>query len=202
MNNQKYCVFTDGSCLNNGKKNPIGGIGIYFDDNDDDNLGQVIENDGAKITNQTMELLAVIQALKIIGDKINNKSINPDIIYIYTDSSYVINCMTKWYSNWVKNNWINAKNKPVENKELIELLYSLKNKYVVIFKHVYAHTDEPDDKTTEKYKLWYGNHMADKLATSVCRQFLKEKEENENLEDIDVKCKKINKKKVKNILNV
>lgn len=205
MSNQKFCVFTDGACSNNGKKTAVGAIGVFFTDNDNDNLGQVINNDGAKITNQTMELLAVIQALKIIGDKIKNKTINTSIIYIYTDSTYVINCITKWYSNWEKNNWINSKNKPVENKELIQVLYSLKCKYVVIFKHVNSHQQEPEDKDTEAYKSWYGNYMADSLATKACKQFIKDTEnqnQEENLDDIKINCKKISKKKVKNTLNV
>ena len=83
MDNQKYIVFTDGACLNNGKKNSIGAIGIYFNDNDNDNMGQVITDNGAKITNQTMELLATIQALKIIDNKIKNNQTNSNIIYIY-----------------------------------------------------------------------------------------------------------------------
>ena len=27
-------IFTDGSCKNNGKKNSVGGIGIYFDNDE------------------------------------------------------------------------------------------------------------------------------------------------------------------------
>jgi ribonuclease HI len=208
MSNQKYCVYTDGACSNNGKKNAVGAIGVFFYENDNDNLSQVIENDGSKITNQTMELLAVIQALKIIGDKIANKTITQSIIYIYTDSTYVINSMTKWYSNWEKNNWLNAKNKPVENKELIQVLYSLKSKYIVIFKHVNSHQKEPEDKESDEHKAWYGNFMADSLATNACKQFIKvrekqdEEKEKESLDDIKVKCKKINKKKVQDALNV
>jgi ribonuclease HI len=112
----KICVYTDGSCLNNGKKNSIGGIGVYFSDNDPDNYGQVIDNEGNKITNQTMELLACIQALKIIQDKIDN-GLNVNIIYIYTDSTYLINSITKWYNTWEKNKWKNSKGKDVENIE-------------------------------------------------------------------------------------
>jgi len=213
MDNQKYIVFTDGACLNNGKKNSIGAIGIYFNDNDNDNMGQVITDNGAKITNQTMELLATIQALKIIDNKIKNNQTNSNIIYIYTDSTYVINSITKWYNNWNKNNWVNAKNKPVENKELIQLLYTLKSKYIVIFKHVRAHQSEPSDKDSEQYSLWRGNYMADYLATNACKQYIKQNEQNEQNEQIinpdeesiaktKTKTKKTKSKKVINQLNV
>lgn len=201
--NNKFTVFTDGACLNNGKKNPIGAIGIFFNNDSMDNLGQIICDDSIKITNQTMELLAVIKAMQIIDNKIIDKIIKPDIIYIYTDSTYIINSITKWYPTWLSNNWMTSKNKPVENKELIQLLYELKNKYIVIFKHVRSHQKEPIDKTTDLYVQWYGNHMADHLATSACKDYLVEKNsliiEND---DVKTKPKKLNKKKITNQLNV
>jgi ribonuclease HI len=186
----KLCVYTDGSCLNNGKKNSIGAIGIYFSDDDTDNQGQVIDNEGNKITNQTMELLACVQALKIIKEKITN-SLTIKIIYIFTDSTYIINSMTKWYNNWEKNGWKTTKGKDVENKELIQLLYNLKNDFIVIFKHIRSHQDEPLKKDTYEYNNWYGNYMADKLATTACKNYVKEIEQNklaeiENLNTDDV----------------
>jgi ribonuclease HI len=171
---KKLCVYTDGSCLNNGKKNSIGAIGIYFSDDDPDNLGQVIDNDGNKVTNQTMELLACLQALRLIKEK--NKKEKANIIYIYTDSSYMINCMTKWYNAWEKNGWKNTKGKDVENKELIQALYNLKSEFIVIFKHIRSHQDEPTNKNSEEHLHWYGNFMADKFATDACKEFVKEKE--------------------------
>jgi len=186
----KFSVYTDGSCLNNGKKNSIGAIGIYFSDNDPDNLGQVIDNEGTKITNQTMELLACVQALQIIKDKILN-GLKAKIIFVYTDSTYLINSMTKWYNSWEKNGWKNTKDKDVENKELIQLLYKLKSEFIVIFKHVRSHQDPPTNKKSDEYQFWYGNFMADKLATDACKNFIKEKEQealleviNANVEDV------------------
>lgn len=208
----KYSIFTDGSCLNNGKKNSTGAIGIYFADNDPNNVSQFIENDGNKITNQTMELIACIQALKIINDKID-KGFKVNIIYIYTDSKYVINSMTKWYQNWVKNGWKNSKGKDVENKDLIQMLYELKSRSIVIFKHVNSHQEEPKDKNNDDYKIWYGNYMADKFATDACKRYLKDKEKseinkitdeivNENNGEVAKKKGKSIKKKIQNSLNV
>lgn len=166
MNIEKINIFTDGSCINNGKKNSIGGIGIYFENIDIDDYNLLINETDVKITNQTLELLACIQALKIISDKIKNKELIANIIYIYTDSTYVINCINKWYKKWIDSNWLNSKGKEVENKELIEILYKLSNKnnLITIFKHVKAHTKKPKDENSLEYKLWYGNYMADKLA--------------------------------------
>ena len=100
--------------------------------------------------------------------------------------------------------FITSKKKIVENKELIQLLYTLKNKHIVIFKHVRSHQKEPDDNTSELYNIWRGNYMADYLATSACKIFVENKKINENniVDDIIVPHKKINKKKIKNILNI
>ena len=175
MSINKLSVFTDGSCLNNGKKNSTGAIGIFFSDDDNDNYGQAIENDGNKITNQTMELIACIQAFRIIENKISS-GLKFKMIYVYTDSSYLINCINKWYGQWEKNGWKNSKGKDVENKELIKVLYELKSKHIVIFKHVRSHQDPPVNIDSEEYRCWYGNYMADKLATDACKEYEKEKE--------------------------
>ena len=202
MSINKYSVFTDGSCLNNGKKNSCGAIGIFFSDDDIDNYGQVIDNDGNKITNQTMELIACIQAFRIIEKKINN-GLKIRIIYVYTDSTYMINCINKWYSNWEKNGWKTSKGKDVENKDLIKVLYELKSKYVVIFKHVRSHNDPPQNIESEEYRLWYGNYMADKLATDISREYLRNlKEEDKEINDDTIKKKRVSKKKVRDSLNV
>jgi len=201
----KLSVFTDGSCLNNGKKNSAGAIGIFFKDNDPDNFGQAIDNEGNKITNQTMELLAAIQALKIINDKIQKQEINQNIIYIYTDSLYLINSMTKWYKSWETNNWKNSKGKDVENIDLIKLLYELKSKHITIFKHVRSHQNEPTDKNSDKYFTWYGNYMADKLATNASRQYMIQNKENDiddqDLEEL-IKEKIVIRKKTKKTKNI
>lgn len=182
----KFNIFTDGSCLNNGKKNPIGAIGIYFGENgenNDNNISQVVSNENITITNQTMELYACIEALRIIINKPE-----PKIIYIYSDSTYTCNCMTKWYTMWTKNGWKNSKNNEIANKELIIQLHDMCNKTTVIFKHVYAHQVEPTNKDSEQYKIWYGNNMADKLAQTASKQYMKnlKKKELENImKDID-----------------
>ncbi len=102
-----------------------------------------------------MELLACIKALEIT----NNDNIN-----IYTDSKYTINCVTLWYKNWEINNWKTSKGSEVKNLDLIKKLYNLVNSKNVNFYHVRSHQKEPTDKN--KYQHWYGNKMADFLATS------------------------------------
>ena len=89
-------IFTDGSCINNGKKNSKGGIGVFFGDNDTKNVSKELTCE--KITNQVAELTAISIALDIVKDY-------KDIIYIYSDSSYCINIFVNWIKSWEKNNW-------------------------------------------------------------------------------------------------
>lgn len=207
----KYYVFTDGSCINNGKKNSIGSIGIFFNDDDPDNFCQSVfrkdqdkqdehvilddENDDHKITNQTMELLACIQAIGILNKKTHD-GLKAKCIHIYTDSSYVINSVTRWHKEWNKNGWKNIKGKDIENKSLIQTLIKLKNdtetkdKCIIIFKHVNAHQPEPEIKDNDAYVIWKGNHMADELATKTSKQYQKELQDKEKL---DVKEKALQK---------
>lgn len=155
-------IYTDGSCINNGKKDPYGAIGVFYGENDQRNCGMAI-TDG-KITNQTMELLACIEALSNIETN--------DIIYLYTDSQYVIRSMTEWVKKWESNNWLGANNKPIENLDIIKSLNELVKSKKVIFKHIRSHQDSPNDLNSNEYKHWYGNKMADELATKANKEYI------------------------------
>jgi len=160
-------VFTDGSTFNNGSKTKKqrGGLGIFFEDNHPNNKSiKLIEY---PITNNIAELKACITAIEIILETeiIPNK---PFEIIIYTDSEYVINSITKWAKLWKFNGWKKkegTKFVDIKNKELIISLYTLVSQHLIKFKHVKAHKSSPINKDSDAYKEWYGNYMADKLAT-------------------------------------
>ena len=118
--NKEWKVFTDGSTINNGKRNAKGGIGIFFDDDSPDNLGEEFNING-KTSNNICELEAVRRAINIIIKKKEFKS--DDKILICSDSTYVIDCITKWSNTWEKNGWMRrnkgGKKVPVKNVELI-----------------------------------------------------------------------------------
>lgn len=146
-------IYIDGASSNNQNENKRrGGIGVFFGDNDLRNVSIEIKDNP---TNQRMELCACIKALEIIND--NNQKLN-----IYTDSKYVINCITLWYDNWAKNNWKTSKGLDIKNLDLIKKLYNLVKSKDVNFFHIKSHQKLP----VNNYKHWYGNKMADFLATS------------------------------------
>ena len=122
-------IYTDGSCIENPGRG--GWAAIILDD------GKKIDIKGNKkdTTNNQMELLAPIQALKKItkGSKVQ----------IFTDSKYVKSGITEWVHNWKKNGWKTANKQDVKNKELWLELDLLNNEFEIGWNWVKAHsTDE------------------------------------------------------------
>ncbi len=102
MSSQDYkiLVFTDGSSL--GNPGP-GGYGILIKTSDG-SLEKQFSKGFRKTTNNRMELLAVVDALK----KIKNKEIP---VEIYTDSKYVSEAINKgWINKWIKERFRKTKN--------------------------------------------------------------------------------------------
>ena len=113
-------IYCDGSTRNNGYENSVGGWGYVVLESGKEIIsqsGSVI--DGA--TNQRMELLAAIESIGFV--MMNYAVPNVDKVVVYTDSAYLHNCYKqKWYVNWQKNGWKNAKKQPVANQDLWERL--------------------------------------------------------------------------------
>lgn len=148
--NKNIYVYTDGACINNGKSNAKAGIGIYFGKNDSRNVSKRIDG---KQTNNTAELKAIIEALKILHKEIKD-NLN---IYIITDSEYAIKCCTSYGYKLNKCNW-KIKDKEIPNLDLIKELFNITSKYPNIkFKHILAHTNNDDIHSK-------GNYNADLLA--------------------------------------
>ena len=136
----KLKIYTDGACSGNPGKG--GWAAIILDGSNQSS----ISGNESNTTNNRMELLAPIMALK----KIKKKS----EITIFTDSKYVKDGITDWIKKWKVNNWKSSNKKPVKNKDLwINLDYAcLKHK--VTWKWVKAHDGN-------KY-----NNLVDELAVS------------------------------------
>lgn len=159
-------VFTDGSTINNGKRVEIvrGGVGVFFGKNDGRNISKKVI--AKKVTNNVCELMACILAIETVIN--THESMNFIEIMIYSDSEYIINSIVKWADGWEKNDYckrVKGKLIPVKNQIYIKKLHEYYKKYNIKFQHVRAHKSAPDaSKQPEKYKLWYGNYMADQLA--------------------------------------
>jgi ribonuclease HI len=170
VNAKAIRVFTDGSCVNNGKKNSKGGMGIHFPDGQSTDLslpylGTIPQECGdhgsgqaylgaGKVTNQRAELTAIYVAISVAGPLLDDG----EVIHVYTDSEYCINSLTNWCYTWRANEWKTANSKPVKNRDIIEPLLDLMRQYRTVFFHAAAHTDGTDARSR-------GNARADWLAT-------------------------------------
>ena len=122
-------IYTDGSCLSNQGN---GGWAAIININ-----GEIkkISGNEKNTTNNRMELMAPINALKNINSK--------DPIEIFTDSKYVKNGITEWINTWVLNNWKTSKKENVKNKDLWLELHKLNQSLNVKWNWVKAHAGNP-----------------------------------------------------------
>ena len=121
-------VYTDGSCLENPGNGGWAAIII------DDKKKTEIKGSKKNTTNNQMELLAPIEALKKIpkGSKVQ----------IFTDSKYVKSGITEWIHNWKKNGWKTANKQKVKNKKLWTELDLLTNQFDIKWTWVKAHSTD------------------------------------------------------------
>lgn len=101
-------IFTDGACKGNPGPGGWGALLRY--------KGQekMLKGAEANTTNNRMELLAAISALKAVKE--------PCVITLTTDSQYVRKGVTEWMSGWKRNGWHTADKKPVKNQDLWQAL--------------------------------------------------------------------------------
>src|SRR3712207_534868 len=104
-----------------------------------------------------MEVTAACVALETIDEG--------HIVTVYSDSSYLVNCMRRgWYEKWRKNGWLNQLKEPVANRDLWErLLRGTERHQEVRWKKVKGHS-----KTAGAHKT--GNDRADELAVAAKRK--------------------------------
>jgi len=131
MEHKEIHVYTDGS--SRGNPGP-GGYGIVMEQKGSNYFKEFSEG-FRKTTNNRMELLAVVEALKKIK-KDNQK------IIVYTDSKYVVNSVEKkWVFAWQKNNFKKKKNIDL----WLEFLKEYK-KHSVKLKWIKGHNDHPQNE--------------------------------------------------------
>ena len=148
----KYHIFTDGSS----RGNPgAGGWGMLIMNEGEDTLLFVEHDTEGYVTNNRMELKAMLCALGYAES-------NPhDQFIIYSDSSYVVNSCNTWMRNWAANGWRNSKKQEVENVDLMKALWQ------------YMKRDFPNFEITHcrGHQGAVGNELADAAATQNWSRF-------------------------------
>ncbi|MCA9090139.1 MAG: ribonuclease HI [Planctomycetaceae bacterium] len=143
-------LYTDGAC--SGNPGP-GGWGLILRH---PASGKELEGSGgaAETTNNQMEMMAVIEGLKLLKA--------PSRVEVITDSAYVANGCKTWMAGWKKNGWRRKEGKsfkPVKNVELWQELDELLNRHDVQFTLVKGHSGHPE------------NERCDVLAVAATQQF-------------------------------
>lgn len=136
-------IFSDGA--SRGNPGP-GGYGVIVVDED-----SVVELGGRsdRTTNNQMELTGVIEGLAYLKKKNETGG-----VIVYTDSSYVVNGITKWVYGWQKNGWQTKAKESVLNKDLWQRLVEVSKGFDVDWQLLPGHAGVP------------GNERCDEIATS------------------------------------
>lgn len=130
MSNLYMKIYTDGACQ---VSNKIGGYATILLYNN--KVLREITGREENTTNNKMELMAVIAALRVLSRKAWSLEIN-------TDSEYVVKGITKWIPKWLQNGWKTAKGNPIKNKELWLELHSLIQRHSIEWIHVHGHSGD------------------------------------------------------------
>lgn len=139
----KVVIHTDGAC----KGNPgPGGWGALLEYGE---AKKELFGGEAMTTNNRMELMAVIEALKALN--------RPCDVLVVTDSQYVQKGVESWLSAWKAKSWKTASGKPVANRDLWETLDAELAKHEVSWEWVRGHQGHD------------GNERADELANQGVR---------------------------------
>jgi ribonuclease HI len=140
-------IYTDGACSGNPGPGGWGALLRYQDKEKELSGGE------AHTTNNRMEMMAVIQAIKAIK--------KPCRLKIHSDSALIINAMTKgWIESWQSKGWKKADKKPVENQDLWMALLDAIQSHDVEWIKVKGHAGIPD------------NERVDQLAVQAAKQFM------------------------------
>lgn len=133
----KYSIYCDGSTKGNGTNNSVGAWAYVVVNAEYNSMSFADVAAVSDTTNQRMELCAALEALT----KICSIAVFPeDSVVVYTDSAYLHNCyQQKWYENWQKNGWKNAKKQPVANQDLWEMLIPYFETFGIDFVKVKGH---------------------------------------------------------------
>ena len=136
-------VYTDGSCYNGD-----GGYAVYFPGGEHPTICKeakastiTASASASVVTSTRCEILAVNTALTIYNDKFRGIPCT-----IYTDSSFIVDSLYRYFPIWRNNGWKKTDGTPVKNQDLMkplcELFYA--NKHNVSVKHIKAHTLNQD----------------------------------------------------------
>jgi ribonuclease HI len=134
---KKVTIYTDGACSKNPGPGGYASILMY------NGHEKVISGGEKETTNNRMEILAVIVALKALKETCE--------VDLYSDSQYVVDAFIKdWITYWQSHNWKTSSKSAVKNVELWQELLSLTKTHKVNFIKVKGHADNEYNNKCDK----------------------------------------------------
>ncbi len=129
-------IFSDGACRGNPGPGGWGAL-LRFGDREKSMWGGEPET-----TNNRMELLAVIEALRALK--------RPCRVRVTTDSRYVMQGIAEWMRNWKKRGWKTAAGKPVKNQDLWRALDEEVERHRVEWSWVKGHSGHRENEIADQ----------------------------------------------------
>ena len=136
-------AFTDGSAINNGRKNARAGYAVVFPNHPDFNMSAPLV--GSNPTNNRAEYQALLQCLTIVESSIDRSGTRK--LVVYTDSKLLLQSITLWMKGWKRKGWKKADGKPVLNQDLLQAIDEKLQSRRLEMHHVLAHTGRSDWKS-------------------------------------------------------
>ena len=171
-------IFTDGS--SRGNPGP-GGFGAIVIAPKNYEMGivkyEVTELGGREehTTNNRMELRAAIEALSFVTNlpacQLAGRQLTTYNLQLFTDSSYLINGITKWVFGWQKNNWITTQKHSVENRDLWEALLKVVRGKNIEWKYVGGHIGVAGNMRCDEIATAFADHKPTKLYADVLENY-------------------------------
>jgi ribonuclease HI len=128
-------IFSDGACSGNPGPGGWGAV-LRYNNHEKEMFGF-----DAATTNNRMELMAVIEALRSLK--------RPLLVHVHTDSQYVQKGMTEWIHNWKKRGWKTAGKEPVKNEDLWRLLDKLAAEHKIEWHWVKGHAGHAENERAD-----------------------------------------------------
>ena len=129
-------IYTDGSCLENPGNGGCAAIIFMI------NEKIIISGRKKNTTNNQMELMAAIEALKKIP--------KDQEVQMFTDSKYVKMGITEWIKRWSQNDWKTSSKQKVKNIELWKELNDISKKHKIEWHWVKAHAGNPNNEEVDE----------------------------------------------------
>lgn len=157
-----FLIYCDGACSNNKRNEGIGGYAYVIINKD---LKKKYTNGGwlLHMTNNVMEIVAAIAALKEISKLLHHKT-EESVCTIHSDSKYLIENWNENLIKWLDKGWKTSKGEDVCNRKYWEILFVMVNNFKFVkFDWVKGHNGN-------KY-----NEEADNLAVKISQEQKREK---------------------------